>query len=335
MTKKLLKGLAVAGLALLASVGFIRPAAAINNAEAALADLTRIGDARYVSTNVAATLATGPGNEESAIQLYYVGAATESLVTISQTAMTFYAPFNVADTSIGSSGVITISAAPNNTIGGLCDTINNSTKYRCRMNDARRTDNTTLLGDQTEVSGTGNLGASGGFSIIFDTGGLAAIGQNVGFLSMGITPASGRRVILKSCKYSANSSGTTGPTFSVSGVRMKLEGASDGVTRNDGTVVWSQTGSNSVSSNTAVNVAFADVLALGGTTDDGGLAFAANVNGQTPGGGYVFGGVPGPSTGLFGNTQDGHVVIRVASDDSNAKPQTGGTNFLTCSWMER
>ena len=173
-------------------------------------------------------------NTSQCADLDYVGTSTESLVTISATSATFYAPFGTADTGVGSSGVVNLDLTTYDTMGEFCDYINGLTNYNCALLGCKRDDNPNRLRDQTEVSGTNDLKAAGGFSVLLDTGSTIEALTDVYDIRVGITPGSDKRVILKTCTGNANVAGT----IRVYGKLRKYEGVSDGVTRNDTTEVW-------------------------------------------------------------------------------------------------
>ncbi len=140
----------------------------------------------------------GGANVTSAINLQFTGktqaggvaTSTGAYVTISATAMTFYNPWGTLDTGVGTAGVITYaSTLGSNTVGALCDYVQSlGFKYKCVLTGAKRDDPPKILKTQTETDGTNNLAAAGGFSVLNTTS---------TFISLGITPAPGRRVVLK------------------------------------------------------------------------------------------------------------------------------------------
>jgi hypothetical protein len=114
----------------------------------------------------------------------------------------------VADDSIGSSGVIDISAAAYDTLGELCAYIDGETDYECELLAGKANDNSAVLRDQTETSGTNNLKAAGGFSVEFDTGStVSASGAAIPYhLSVGRVPRPNKSLVLVSCEADANGS---------------------------------------------------------------------------------------------------------------------------------
>lgn len=285
------------GAALLV-LGSPRPARAINLAEAQTARELETSVARHVGISTFTA-----GEQFLALNVRYIGSSTEAVVSVDNSNVTFYAPYNVADTSIGSSGVLALSTY--DTMGALCDAIDATTNYICKLLDSRRSDPTTRLGNQTQSFGLKNLKSAAGYNISFDTGNVAGELINADQLSLGITPAPGKRVILKSCDFNAVSNGVTNPLLTVSGVLKDLENAGDNVTRNDSTVVWSGVISSSI---TALSQSWAP-------SGLGGIAFAAN---------------PFSNADAF---PLGHVVVRVASAASTSL-QTAAS-YLRCYWIER
>lgn len=324
------KGRALLGAAILAMVLLPQSVRAFTTLDATVAE----GDKTPVARRVQFSTSTRQlGNDMAAFTLFYVGTATEAVVSVTQTALTFYAPAGTVDTSIGTAGVLTLTTAQNSTIGGLCDAINATTNYDCIMRDARRSDNSTLLQDQTfAVNKTDlNLKGPGGYAVAFDTGGVTNTASSTApFLSLGITPIEGKRIVLKSCKLNVIS-GSGYPKLTVSGVLRREENINDGLVRNDSSLVWSQVLG---SSNTDVNVLFYDTT--GGSPTDGGIRF-----------GYSNSPIPGPAnaggpSGVFGLNAAGRVVVRVDIDAPNSVNAGAGglgslnaPSFLQCYWIEK
>lgn len=173
-------------------------------------------------------------NNSLAMNLYYVGSATECVISVAQTGCTSYAPAGTADTGFGTSGVYHLDATANDTFGEFCDLVEALDDYECTLKGAKRNDDIALMRDQTAASGTDDLKSAGGFSIKLDTAGTAA--SDPYEIRIGITPQSGRRVVLK--KVVENSAGTN--NVQIWGKLRKYEGVNDGVTRNDTTSIWSE-----------------------------------------------------------------------------------------------
>lgn len=196
-------------------------------------------------------------NNPEAMLLTYVGSSTEAVLSIEHLRIVGYAPFNVPDANFGTAGVYDITAAAYDTMGELCDAIDDLSDYKCSLLDAKRDDDTQKLRDQVETSGTNDLKASGGFRVKEDTGASYDVSDtNVFANRIGITPLTGRRVLLKECKYF----NLGGDNFKVFGKLRKWEGSDDGVTRDDTTVVWNQ----GATSQTLLTVTFTDANGSGG-----------------------------------------------------------------------
>ena len=307
--KNYIKTCFAAVLMLASLTGFAR---AENLSEAEMRDRDSINYVVRVSTNLS-----------QAVNLSYIGTSTEALVTITQTALTFYAPFNVADSGIGATGWNTgsydLSASSTNSIGEVCDLINATTYYRCKLLGARRDDNASLLRDQTEVSGTNALGAAGGFDVFFDSGGVNAV-TGTNFLSIGVTPNAGKRVKVLQCK--SNTQGVSNQTFNISGVLRKYEGSNDGVTRDDSTIVYT---SSAGVTNTDKTWDFTMPAAL-----ESGMEFGPT---RQAGSSLVQAGIAGASMANAGTKS--HVVIRTGSSGLNQVGIQGDGNFLECWIQER
>ncbi len=165
------------------------------------------GDAQSVWYDQAANAGfqAGGANVANAVNLFFTGkkqtgvvaASTGAYVTITATAMTFYQPFGTVDATVGSSGVITYASTPGaSTMGGLCDYLTSlGVSYRCILQGAQRADPPKILKTQTSTDGTNNLAATGGFSVLQTT---------TTFISLGISPGVGRRVVLKQCVGNGN-----------------------------------------------------------------------------------------------------------------------------------
>jgi hypothetical protein len=162
-----------------------------------------LADAQLASADATATAGSvfGGANVVNAVNLFFTGkkqngtgvtTSTGAYVTISATAMTFYQPFGTVDASVGTAGVITYaSTLPSNTMGSLCDYLGTlGASYRCILQGAQRADQPVILKTQTSTNLTGNLQAAGGLSVLQAT---------TTFVSLGINPGAGRRVVLKQC----------------------------------------------------------------------------------------------------------------------------------------
>ncbi len=307
--KTMLKALCLMAVVALAAM----PVKAKSLLDLQIAQANEVYDSDYVTS--IATI-PGTGDEQAALKLFYVGTATEAVVTINTTGLTFYAPYNVADTAVGSSGQFAFATYA--TYGALCDAINKTANYQCRLEDGRRSDAVDTLFATTAVSGQRNLKANGGFQVAISSGsGANAATVGTTYVGIGINPPAGTRVILRKCTFFGAGSGYV--KFTVTGVKRNAENAPDGVTRDDSTIVWKSTSAVS----TATTISF-------DSSGVGGLSFAAAEQG-----------VSGPATGLPAgqstvqttppNTK-GRVVIRLESDGTTQQLSTG---YLYCQWTDR
>ncbi len=173
---------------------------------------TNLQDAQFAQADETANAQTnlGGANINGAVNLFFTGktqsggvaASSGAYVTISATAITFYQPFGTVDASVGSSGVITYaSTLGSNTMGALCDYLQSlGASYKCSLINAKRDDPPgVVLKTQTATNVTNNLAAAGGLSVLNTTS---------TYVSLGITPATGRRVVLKQCTVNGQDSGT-------------------------------------------------------------------------------------------------------------------------------
>lgn len=275
-------------------------------------------------------------NNSVAINLAYIGSSTEAYVTISQTQMNFFAPFNTPDTSIGGTsygttgGTFDLTVATTQTIGKICDKINQSKNYRCTQVGARRDDNAALLRDQTETAGTNNLQAVGGFDVGFDTGGVAAASQ-ASLLRLGVWPNPGMRTILDQCQTNI---GGSSQTFRVYGVLRKYEGG--GI--NGGPRMTASQGSLGLAGAAqAGNIGSGSILngpagtGFGKSPNDSTVVFRDDLVAAST---YTFriaGSGAGSSAGGIEFGKDTHLVVE-ASDTSQVQY---GTNYLRCWFRER
>lgn len=286
-------------LALLSAVAFLSlgvlatPAKALNLDEAWMR--------RLDATNVSAYVGS---DSSTCVNFFYVGSSSESVLSVTQTAITAYAPNGTADTTFGTaSGAYTLTSTSYDTMGELCDAVDGLTNYVCRLTGCKRDDNSNIMRDQTAIgASTGSLAQPGGYDIRADTGGSQALAFSH-MESIGITPQLGKRVNLVQCKVNITTSTLVSvlPVFEVSGKLRKFVGASDGVVRDDTTIVWSEPLSN----NTSVTETF-------------------NINGV---GGIEF-------------APDAHVVARgweknILSTTDNSGHLMSTSNFINCEWEER
>jgi len=168
-----------------------------------------------------------PGNA-TLLKITYVGASTQSVVTIAADAFTTAAPIGTADLSYD------LSAAAYDTLGEFCDALNAEDDYNCVLTGGKRDDDSSLLIDVTGSATVGVASSASGYSVEIDTAGVASA-DNTYINRLGITPAAGKRVVLKYCDVQSDAIGT----LKVYGKLRKYASLSDGVTRNDTTLVSS------------------------------------------------------------------------------------------------
>ncbi len=213
------------------------------------------------------------GITSESVRLWYVGTATEAVVTITTTSITAYAPAGTADSSnFGLSlSSYQLNTSAYDTLGELCDAIDALTYYGCELLAGKRNDNSAILFDQVATSGTNDLKVSvplsgvigGGARIKIDTGVGTDTAGNAYVERVGIRPSPGKRVLLKTLTCNANVIGT----LTISGKLRKYEGAGDGVTRDDTTTVWS-----------AITADDTDLTIPGTVTSSGFLEFAKDAH---------------------------------------------------------
>ena len=159
------------------------------------------------------------------MKLWYVGSSTESVVVITSTTITFYAPYNVLDTAVGTNGSVDMSATAYDTFGELCDYISGLADYGCRLDGGKRDDNPNLLRDQSSASGTNDLKAAGGFDVKLDSANINGGGffDQPNKLTVGAWPSPGKRLCLNFCVGNINSGGATVEYIQVSGKAANRE----------------------------------------------------------------------------------------------------------------
>lgn len=214
------------------------------------------GDVLLAEFNKNATAEQVDYNDASLMKVTYVGVATQSAIGITGAdAFTTEAPIGTADLSFD------MSAAAYDTLGELCDAIDADADYTCVLTGGKRSDDASLLKNITLAAATDSK-VAGGYSVLIDTAGVLTANDPY-FMRVGITPQVGRRVVLKHCSVQNDGAGT----LLVYGKLAKFEGAADGVTRNDSTLVWSEP----TADDTAENVPNSTV-----TGDDEWLEFGVN-----------------------------------------------------------
>ena len=271
------------------------------------------------------------------MELYYTGTSSAANVGITtggsgtnNDCMTFYTAGAVIDTSIGyatcgqTGGTFDLGVSSEGlTLGSLCDLINNqpptigtngsanggsptASNYHCMLTDAIRSDiSSQLLPTITVTQSVNNLNQVGGYTIPVGTATV---------MSLGIIPASGRRVVLD--YISVNAAGT--PSVYVYGAKAKFGVGAAGLDtfgnpQTDSSLAWV---SPALAANTTTNFPLATPIALPWLEfGQGGVAFTYK----------------NPPVGNFYN---GHVVIRVSNYAAAGAAMTS-SNFLEVSWTEK
>ena len=247
------------------------------------------------------------------MNLTYTGSAADAEITVTQasglgTVLSFYAPGATLATDIGAgvatfaSGSFDLSVSTMATFGQLCDAINTSSKgnWHCTLSGVTRGDSPQQILNTafTAAAGVNSLKAQGGYSV--------AVGTAT-YMSLGIIPAAGRRVILTQCQV--NQEGTALKVFG------RPRGFSSGYDRfgnsvTDSYLVWN----NLLTANTLAYVPSQYTVAPW-------LEFAANQ-------GFS---LSAPPAGAL--AYNGHVTVE-ASNYGVLLNQTT-SNYLQCSWLEK
>ena len=241
MKKTTLKVLGLGALLLACAVMLPRMARALDLSDAQMADENKTAYARTI---------VGGADVNTAINLRFTGTkqsgvpatSTGAYVTISATQMTFYQPFGTLDTSVGTLGVITY-ASNAATLGALCNYLSSlGQSYKCSIVDGKSDDPTgSYLKTQTATDGTNNLAAAGGLKVLQTTSTV---------ISMGFTPAPGKRIVLRGCWVNADTDNcATGSKLFLTGAPRKFPSIDAFGTATDDTYsVWSATITNNVTS---------------------------------------------------------------------------------------
>lgn len=256
------------------------------------------------------------GTETVALRIRYSGTQASAEFSVGNTSMSFYAPAGTLDTTIGNTvaGSIDITVSTSDTNGELCDYINNgyaqnTHEWQCFLEAGKRIDSTDFLRRRglfllaREGNGVNVLVASGPRA-----GAIVGAGGSI-WVGLGITPSTGKRVVLKKCNWN---SGVAAGSVTVSGQLARYEGVLDGLTRNDSTTVFGWPTPASV--NMVTNFEIAQSTNVLVPLAEGRLRFA----------------------------KDAHVVVR-ANDNYITGTQVGTVqsvvaddilNKLGCSWYE-
>lgn len=167
-------------------------------------------------------------NDSTLMNIHYTGASTESIVAVTLDTMTIAEPYGTTALTYD------LGAAAYDTLGELCDAINTEDDYTCTLIEGKRDDDSSYLTNITGTVTTTDAKQAGGYYTVgIDTGSTVSDGSEEFMTRLGIIPQSGKRVVLKYCNVTTDGVGT----LSVYGKLKKFEGVSDGVTRNDTTVV--------------------------------------------------------------------------------------------------
>lgn len=166
-------------------------------------------------------------NAGNVMTIYYVGSSTASDINVAATVITAQTPLGTADADFS------FAFATYDTMGELCLAIDALDDFKCVLDGAKADDSSYNLQLLT-ASSSSDAKANGGYGLKWSTGTAAATDTDPYKIRLGITPQDGRRAVLKSCVVQNDGTGT----FLVYGKLAKYEGVSDGVTRNDTTLVW-------------------------------------------------------------------------------------------------
>lgn len=168
-------------------------------------------------------------SDQSMMNITYVGTSTQCIVVVGSGSITTYDPGPSATADLN----YDLSAAANNTAGEICDLIDAEDNYTCKLMDSKRDDN-SILSMNVAVANLTDLKAVGGYNVLIDSGTVELAGGTGNILRFGIRPASGKAVVLKYCIGNIN----VIDSLRVWGKLAKYVGATDGVTRNDTTLVY-------------------------------------------------------------------------------------------------
>lgn len=166
-------------------------------------------------------------NDATLMKVKYTGDETTAVINFSSGTLSIDAPVG---TAILSSATIDYSNAAVDTLGELCDYINAQTDIECSLVGGKRNDSSGLLWNPLNGQ---NIADSDGYSVAIGTGGYQTDEKYAYVNRVGITPQSGRRVLLKYCVATTDGTGD----LRVYGKLRKYETSSDGVTRDDTTEV--------------------------------------------------------------------------------------------------
>lgn len=169
-------------------------------------------------------------NDATLLNITYTGSSTECIVGITLDSLTTATPYGTADLTID------MSAAAYDTLGEVCDYLNAQDGYSCALNGGKRNDDSSITTNITATVVTTDAKASGGYYLVDIDSGSAVSDGSVAYINrIGVTPESGKRVVLKYCNVTNDGTGS----LNVYGKLAKYASVSDGVTRNDTTLVSS------------------------------------------------------------------------------------------------
>lgn len=163
-------------------------------------------------------------SEASLFNIHYGGGA-DNEINVSSGLINLEAPVG---TVVGN---FNLGLAAYDTVGEVCDAINAVDGWTCTMTGGKRDDASVLSWDVSAQA----VNADGGYDVLIGTGSVLAA-ESIRYVNrLGIIPAAGKRVSLKYCAVEGDGAGT----MKVYGKLAKYEAATDGVTRNDTTLVAS------------------------------------------------------------------------------------------------
>lgn len=203
-------------LALLSVAG---NAFAISLADLQVKELDKISIAEYVDSN-----------DGSLLNVKYGGTTATAVMYVSSGMLNIDVP---SGTALVSS--ISLNAAAYNTLGELVDFLNTKTDITAILTGGKRDDLSVLLANEASAYTARDIKAAGGYSILIGTGSVVAADTAPQVMRIGITPQTGRRVALKYCDVGTDGTGV----LAIYGKQRKYEGVSDGVVRDDTTLVGS------------------------------------------------------------------------------------------------
>jgi len=169
-------------------------------------------------------------SDQSLMTIFYTGSSTQAVVAIGSGTLSTYLPG--PDSAIDLN--YQLEAAAYDTVGELCDAIEAEDDYSCEMKDGKRSDvSINTMNIAAVITSDAKLAA--GYDVLIDSGAVELMNGTGDMLRLGITPESGKRVVLKYCIGNIN----VIDSLRVWGKLGKYSDVSDGVTRDDSTLVYS------------------------------------------------------------------------------------------------